>query len=37
VLLCRAGALSLYVDHVLLESMQDISTLRSYMYNFKAL
>ncbi|KAF8671038.1 hypothetical protein HU200_050317 [Digitaria exilis] len=32
-----AGALSLYVDHVLLESMKDISTLRSYMYNFKAL
>uniref|UniRef100_A0A804UH15 Uncharacterized protein n=1 Tax=Zea mays TaxID=4577 RepID=A0A804UH15_MAIZE len=28
-----AGALSLYVDHVLLESMQDISTLRSYMQN----
>ncbi|TVU34128.1 hypothetical protein EJB05_15957 [Eragrostis curvula] len=32
-----AGALSLYVDHVLLESMRDISTLRGYMYNFKAL
>ncbi|KAL6874674.1 hypothetical protein ACP4OV_013339 [Aristida adscensionis] len=32
-----AGALSLYVDHVLLESMKDINTLRSYMYNFKAL
>ncbi|KAJ1283866.1 hypothetical protein BS78_03G160100 [Paspalum vaginatum] len=32
-----AGVLSLYVDHVLVESMQDISTLRSYMYNFKAL
>jgi len=25
------------VDHVLVESMLDISTLRSYTYNFKAL
>ncbi|KAG8051631.1 hypothetical protein GUJ93_ZPchr0001g30263 [Zizania palustris] len=32
-----ASALSLYVDHALLESMQDINTLRSYMYNYKAL
>ncbi|CAM0881333.1 unnamed protein product [Alopecurus aequalis] len=32
-----ASALSLYVDHTLLKSMQDISTLRSYMYNFKSL
>ncbi|KAF0918187.1 hypothetical protein E2562_023125 [Oryza meyeriana var. granulata] len=32
-----ASALSLYVDHSMVESMQDINTLRSYMYNFKAL
>uniref|UniRef100_A0A0E0JK52 Uncharacterized protein n=1 Tax=Oryza punctata TaxID=4537 RepID=A0A0E0JK52_ORYPU len=32
-----ASALSLYVDHSMLESMQDINTLRSYMYNYKAL
>jgi hypothetical protein len=32
-----ASALSLYVDHTLVKSVQDISTLRSYMYNFKSL
>uniref|UniRef100_A0A0D9V217 Uncharacterized protein n=1 Tax=Leersia perrieri TaxID=77586 RepID=A0A0D9V217_9ORYZ len=32
-----ASALSLYVDHSMLESMKDINTLRSYMYNYKAL
>ncbi|KAM3330578.1 hypothetical protein ACQJBY_027034 [Aegilops geniculata] len=32
-----ASALSLYVDHTLMKSMQDISTLRGYMYNFKSL
>uniref|UniRef100_A0A0D3EQ64 Uncharacterized protein n=1 Tax=Oryza barthii TaxID=65489 RepID=A0A0D3EQ64_9ORYZ len=32
-----ASALSLYVDHSMLESMQDINALRSYMYNYKAL
>ncbi|KQK08331.1 uncharacterized protein LOC100835225 [Brachypodium distachyon] len=32
-----ASTLSLYIDHTLLKSMQDISTLRSYMYNFKSL
>ncbi|VAH76902.1 unnamed protein product [Triticum turgidum subsp. durum] len=32
-----ASASSLYVDHTLMKSMQDISTLRGYMYNFKSL
>ncbi|KAJ4768264.1 histone-lysine N-methyltransferase [Rhynchospora pubera] len=34
--LCGAS-LCLYLDHLMLESLEDISKLRSYMYNYKAL